>query len=1028
MRNDNPYIPHVDKFENSNEFSYLAEFFNEHETYTMIPKGTYEYKMFWEDVKDKCLNGFTNSKGITITGHHFFYLNFCRISGYNEKLKKKTEMFPLFVDLDYEYFHMISYCEENEKSLLAVKGRRQGWSYKAAAIAAWEFTFYPKSESIIGAFLSSFALTTMRMAKDNLDFLIAYTEFRKQRNPDLKDNVTARYQVDIGGVKVWKGYKSSIRAISFKDNPTAAVGKCLAPGTKVLMYSGKHKKVEDIKVGDKVMGPDSTFRTVLSTISGEDEMYKISQKRGNDYIVNSEHKLYLECRGYNKGKDKIEILTPKDFLNLPISKKKRMYGVKSSKINFEESKSNYGIDPYYLGLWLGDGSSAKTEITSKDEEIINYIIEYSKRLNLNYRIDSRENNKAISISIAGKYGNKGKNIILNNLKKLNLLNNKHIPELYKINSEEIRLQILAGLIDSDGYKVRDTYYEISQKNKILAEDICFLARSLGFHCTTREKIPTINGIKCDPVQRIFIGGELNRIPVKLERKKCKNIKLKTNGLRTPISIEPIGNGKYYGFTLDGDHLFLLDDFTITHNSASKLILDEAGVFPNITDTWGYTEPLIKDGSRYSGVGIIFGSSGDMDSGSKYFHEMFINPAKYNMLEFSDPENPNKKIAYFSTATKGRYGVCKNPNSKWYNIEMVDIDGNSNEEAALDDILYLRELAKGGLDPKALHSTITQFPLTWQEAFLRNKGALFASPEMLEWLGQLETTPSLREDVQKGELVYKDGELEFQPKDTFNYITSFPIKSDEDNTGCIAIFERPEYVNGEIPYSLYVAGCDPYDMDKSGTNSLGSFFIYKRFVSAGKTNDIIVAEYTGRPKSAGEFYENCRRLCIYYNCKVLYENQLKGLKGYFEQKNSLQYLWEQPQIIKDIVKDSKVQRGYGIHMNRGSNGSSGIKDTCELYLRDWLYTEIDDGNGNIKFNFHNIKSIALLKELIAYDVEGNYDRVIAFMLCILQTKELHKIHIDSMTNSSRSIGNDPFMLKLWERRNGISRKDNIFKFN
>jgi hypothetical protein len=671
---NNPYIPYVQKFQGSREFSYLAEYFNKHKMYTNLIEGTDEYINFWVDVKDKCINGFINSYGIRITGHHFFYLNFCRISGYNKELGKKTEMFANFIDLDYDYFHMIEYCEKNQKCLVALKGRRQGWSYKAAAICAWEFSFFPGSNSIIGTFLSSFALTTMHMVIDNLNWLNTNTEFRKQRNPDLKDNIVARYQYDAGGVKVWKGYNSSVRAISFKDNPTAAVGK----------------------------------------------------------------------------------------------------------------------------------------------------------------------------------------------------------------------------------------------------------------------------------------------------------------------------------------------------SASKLILDEAGVFPNITDTYSFTEPLIKAGSNYSGVTVMFGSSSDMDTGSRYFYEIFISPEKYNMLEFSDPENPAKKIGYFSSASRGREGLCLNPNSKWFRHPMVDEEGNSNEEAAIDDILYLREKAKGGLDPRALHGVVTQFPLTWQEGFLRSKSTIFASPEMLDWLGQLETTPSLRNDIQKGELVNVDGKLEFRPNDDLNYITSFPIKPDEDNTGCIALFERPEYVGSDIPYGLYVAGQDPYDQDKSGVGSLGSFFIYKRFYKAGSTYDILVAECTGRPEFADQFYENCRKLCIYFNAKVLYENQLKGFKAYMEQKNSLHYMWEQPQIIKDIVKDSKVQRGYGIHMTRGNNGSSGIKDTCEIYLRDWLYTERDDINGKKIFNFHTIKSIALLKELIAYDGEINTDRVVAFMLCILQTKELHRLYVETIKDSTYSYGNDPFLMRSWEK--------------
>jgi hypothetical protein len=151
--------------------------------------------------------------------------------------------------------------------------------------------------------------------------------------------------------------------------------------------------------------------------------------------------------------------------------------------------------------------------------------------------------------------------------------------------------------------------------------------------------------------------------------------------------------------------------------------------------------------------------------------------------------------------------------------------------------------------------------------------------------------------------------------------------------------------------------------------------------------------------------------------------LKGFKGYFEQKNCLHYLYEQPSIIRDIVKDSKVQRGYGIHMSRGSNGSSGIKDTCELYLKDWLYTERDDIDGNKILNLHTIKSIALLKELIAYDITGNFDRVIAFMLCILQTHELHRIHVEELLDVKTTSGS--FLEKIYQKSLIFNRKNSQF---
>jgi hypothetical protein len=320
--------------------------------------------------------------------------------------------------------------------------------------------------------------------------------------------------------------------------------------------------------------------------------------------------------------------------------------------------------------------------------------------------------------------------------------------------------------------------------------------------------------------------------------------------------------------------------------------------------------------------------------------------------------------------------------------MVDDNGNSNIEAATDDISFDRDNARGSSSASKLHDVITQFPLTYKEAFMRSKGNIFSSQEMHDWLGKLETSKHLRDEAQTGEIIFDtEGKIKWKLNPNLHQIVDFPLKSEDERTGAITIWENPDMETSQIPYGLYLAGNDPYDQDNSESGSLGSMFVYKRFYRADKIHNIIVAEYTGRPDFAEEFYENSRRLCIYYNAKCLYENQLKGLKAYFEQKNSLHYLYEQPQILKDIIPNSKVSRGYGIHMTKE------IKDQLELYLKKWLYEqrEID---GKTLMNLHTIKSIPLLKELIAYDRDINTDRVIAFMCCILQTHELHKIITES----------------------------------
>jgi len=170
-------------------------------------------------------------------------------------------------------------------------------------------------------------------------------------------------------------------------------------------------------------------------------------------------------------------------------------------------------------------------------------------------------------------------------------------------------------------------------------------------------------------------------------------------------------------------------------------------------------------------------------------------------------------------------------------------------------------------------------------------------------------------------------------------------------------------------------CDPYDHDKSGTNSLGSIFIYKRLQEFDEYYELPVAEYTGRPNTANEFYEIVRKLLLYYNATLMYENEKKGLFFYFERMNCTHLLADQPNdLIGDIVKDSSVQRKKGIHMN------TSIKDWGEGAIRDWLVEEYSPG----KMNLTKILSPALLEELIFYNDKGNFDR------CVVKGTKIHTI--------------------------------------
>ena len=251
----------------------------------------------------------------------------------------------------------------------------------------------------------------------------------------------------------------------------------------------------------------------------------------------------------------------------------------------------------------------------------------------------------------------------------------------------------------------------------------------------------------------------------------------------------------------------------------------------------------------------------------------------------------------------------------------------------------------------------------------------------------------------GSLYNLHGETKWAPDPSLYPVEKFPHKGDDDNTGCVVIWEHPwKNEEGEIPFGMYIGGTDPYDQDNSTTMSLGSTFIYKTFTKFDQTYNIPVAEYTGRPERSDQYYENLRMLLEYYNAQTLYENQLKGLKIYFQQKKCMHLLKEQPTILSDIIKNSKVARGHGIHM------TSGIKTQCEIYLRDWLLEKRgEDKDGNQILNLHTIYSIPLIQELIAYDTKhGNFDRAIAFMCTIMHSHENHRVVVEHEFQTTKKM--------------------------
>ena len=392
-------------------------------------------------------------------------------------------------------------------------------------------------------------------------------------------------------------------------------GKCMIKDTPILMYNGSIKMVQDVKIGDLLMGDDSTPRKVLSLGRGKDELYDIVPTKGEKYGVNSEHILCLKSSGINKIKKmknsdnsisyKVEYfnkntfkINSKRFVNIDhandylISKSEENNIIEISVKNLlklpkyiSEHLKGYSVgvnfqskpvpfDPYIVGAWLGDGDSCTSRITNQDSRVLLYLRNKLLEYNLSLTYHSGYSYR-IGYDLHRKYNDSrnNKNIFLQVLKDYNLLNNKHIPDIYKINDRNIQLELLAGLIDTDGsYSNKDKCYYITQKNKKLSDDILFICRSLGFAAYKKQRKSSCiyKGNKKEGIYYVIsiFGNNINEIPVKIERKKvtekrlqCKNCNL------TGIKIIHKEYGDYYGFELDSNHRYLLGNFMVTHNTS-----------------------------------------------------------------------------------------------------------------------------------------------------------------------------------------------------------------------------------------------------------------------------------------------------------------------------------------------------------------------------------------------------------------------------------------------------------------------------
>lgn len=462
-----------------------------------------------------------------------------------------------------------------------------------------------------------------------------------------------------------------------------------------------------------------------------------------------------------------------------------------------------------------------------------------------------------------------------------------------------------------------------------------------------------------------------------------------------------GNEIELGFKSEIIGVTLKDNPDVVRGKAGKLIIfEEAGSFSELGAAWQIARPSVEQDGMAFGTMIAFGTGGDEDSHFETLKDMFYNPDGYNCMGFDNiwDETPSDKKCGFFIPQYTNMDFRDDNGNRIY----MDKDGNTLRKKALEYILAERKkVIENATNSVAVDRYVAEHCVTPQEACLEFGGNIFPKKELQEQLARIRTNKNLSNHKQVGDLIWNgNGQLEWKIKKVGD-ITHYPLKKDDDPTGSIVIWEHPVK---DAPIGLYVLGVDPYDHDQSGTNSLGSTFVYKRFQSFESYYDIIVAEYTGRPQTAEEYYENLRKLAIYYNGRIMYENERKGLFPYFTAKHCDYLLADQPDIINDIVGNSKVQRKKGCHMNKQ------IKQWGEGLIKDWLNEEQSPG----KKNLHNILSEPLLEELISYNDTGNFDRVMALMQVMIYREQLYNLKVKEKKkeNRDRVLFDGPIFTQEW----------------
>lgn len=1036
---------------NIERLSKAADTFDEYGTYCDYDPSTPAYESFWQRETSRRKKGvFIKAKlyykdipkffdinttdeeresllqPLRITGAHYTYLNYGRIErtpNDKERARLKREGaeyvetvmgFPRYWDGDYWNFKIDEFIANNKFHLTKAKARRKGFSYKRGSQAANTINLFPNVTVTLAAdqlaYLTDKGATTF-MAKKCLDHFEEHTFWRRGYISEAIDDILLGYRVSTKGLKNF-GWLSNLYSVAIGKNESAAVGKkaieidfeeagkCVAKGTRFIMFDGSIKNVEDIVAGDVLMGPDSKPRTVLATTHGIDNMYKVIPENGIEHIVNSKHPIRTIYRKAYGNIVREELITaPNHIKTLYLHPRWReCYALeKVNGIEFEHK--DVLIDPYIFGLWIGDGDKDSARFTNPDIEVIDALKEFANANNLVCNIYNHSTSKlAKRISFTKK--DCSLNWFRQALDAMGVKDNKFIPKNYICTDRESRLQFLAGIIDTDGnYDARKHNFEIIQKLESVTAGIVYIARSLGIKTTVKTKV--VNGCT---YYRIFLLSKGWIIPTKVKRKQCPEYTaLQKNPLECRFDIESIGKDEYYGFEVDGDSLCLLEDFTIFHNC------------PNLQKALDVTLSNTESGAISVGTIRVYGTGGTKGANWAAFSKAFYNPKMNKMLCMENVWDINKRhevCGFFFPQVWDCEPYVERGNSiifTAYAWDKQDKENHFHNNDSETHIIYKAQRAN-----------------TPAEAFINTTENMFASPELNLHVSDLINDNATR-FFQDGWIVVNDlgnsNKAEFIPKaecikrDIFGkgrfheFVNQVPHGSRDDTHGCVRMYYRPFLVNGEVPKDLYFTVVDAYKVDKAqkdvtDKHSLYSAQVWMRSntITPYPNQKLLVCEYIGRLDTMEQNDIVTMGMCLMYNAECCPEAGTGETVSNFIKYKLRRYLMLDPTNANTRKLTNPNNNDYGIVIGDGDKKYNGLRMLKEFIYEPLSYT----ADGKPIRRLKSISSVRLLLECQRFTAEGNFDHISAaivamyvFLADSLNTKRLVEGNTE---NNDRRIAN------------------------